>query len=104
MALEPDVFAGPDHSTAARIYFSCRKTMTTAFGQPALADQPVAMRTHVPRLVSLATHYYPTGPAFDLENYLAPQTSVLLFAAHPLYGRGYSFYRRDSHRTLTSTG
>jgi len=45
--------------------------------------------------VVVATHYYATGPAFDLEEFLVPRTRRLLFIAHPLYaGGGPSYARR----------
>jgi len=50
--------------------------------------------TAIPERVALATHYYATGPAFDLETYLRSRTSHLLFIAHPLYAHGGSSYLR----------
>jgi glycosyltransferase involved in cell wall biosynthesis len=34
--------------------------------------------------IALATHYYATGPAIDLEGFLQGQTELLIFIAHPL--------------------
>lgn len=52
----------------------------------------------------LATHYYATGPALDLEAYLQPMTDELLFIAHPLFaGGGPSYARRYQAGQLTHT-
>jgi glycosyltransferase involved in cell wall biosynthesis len=52
----------------------------------------------------LATHYYATGPALDLEAYLQPLTGELLFIAHPLFADGGpSYARRYQAGRLTQT-
>ncbi len=52
----------------------------------------------------LATHYYATGPALDLEAYLQPATDELLFIAHPLFaGGGPSYVRHYVSGRLTQT-
>ena len=52
----------------------------------------------------LATHYYATGPALDLEAYLQPVTDALLFIGHPLFARGGpSYVRRYEAGRLTQT-
>lgn len=60
---------------------------------------PAADRTPpppaLPARIALATHYYATGPAFDLEAYLAPRVARLLFVAHPLYAGGGDSYQRS---------
>ena len=48
----------------------------------------------IPRRIVLATHYYATGPAFDLESYLQPKIDRLLFIAHPLFAGGGPSYAR----------
>jgi glycosyltransferase involved in cell wall biosynthesis len=60
---------------------------------PAPAD-PATRRDDIPRRIALATHYYATGPALDLESYLQPRTDELLFIAHPLFAKGGPSYRR----------
>jgi glycosyltransferase involved in cell wall biosynthesis len=41
--------------------------------------------------IALATHYYATGPALDLEGFLQGRTDELIFVAHPLFeGAGES--------------
>ena len=60
---------------------------------PAAAD-PSAPAADIPERVIVATHYYATGPAFDLEEFLLPRTRCLLFIAHPLYGGGGRSYAR----------
>lgn len=55
--------------------------------------------------VAIATHYYATGPAFELEHYLRPRTSQLLFMAHPLFpGPLPSYFRMYRHGELTEEG
>jgi glycosyltransferase involved in cell wall biosynthesis len=59
------------------------------------AADPASRRAEIPRRIVLATHYYATGPALDLEAYLQPLTDELLFIAHPLFaGGGPSYVRR----------
>jgi glycosyltransferase involved in cell wall biosynthesis len=60
---------------------------------PASAD-PSVRSAEIPRRVVVATHYYATGPALDLESYLQPKTDDLLFIAHPLFARGGPSYVR----------
>jgi glycosyltransferase involved in cell wall biosynthesis len=59
---------------------------------PSTAEGPAT--TALPRAVVVATHYYASGPAFDLEDYLSERTSRLLFIAHPLYAGGGPSYAR----------
>jgi glycosyltransferase involved in cell wall biosynthesis len=55
--------------------------------------------------VAIATHYYATGPAFELEQYLRPRTSRLLFIAHPLFaGALPSYFRMYRDGDLTAEG
>jgi len=52
------------------------------------------MRANSFARIALATHYYATGPAIDLEGYLAAETDKLIFVAHPLLeGAGESLCR-----------
>jgi glycosyltransferase involved in cell wall biosynthesis len=52
----------------------------------------------------LATHYYASGPAFDLEDYLSARTRRLLLIAHPLYaGGGAAYLRRYENGVLAET-
>jgi glycosyltransferase involved in cell wall biosynthesis len=60
------------------------------------AAEPASRRAEIPRRIVVATHYYATGPALDLEAYLQPLTDELLFIAHPLFaGGGPSYVRRS---------
>jgi glycosyltransferase involved in cell wall biosynthesis len=61
---------------------------------PAQAD-PTTRSGEIPRRIVLATHYYATGPAFDLESYLQPKIDRLLFIAHPLFARAGPSYARS---------
>jgi glycosyltransferase involved in cell wall biosynthesis len=55
--------------------------------------------------VAIATHYYATGPAFELEEYLRPRTRQLLFVAHPLFPGGLqSYFRVYRDGELTAEG
>jgi glycosyltransferase involved in cell wall biosynthesis len=68
------------------------------------AADPASRRTEIPRRVVLATHYYATGPALDLEAYLQPLTDELLFIAHPLFaGGGPSYVRHYGGGGLVQT-
>jgi glycosyltransferase involved in cell wall biosynthesis len=68
------------------------------------AAEPASRRAEIPRRIVLATHYYATGPALDLEAYLQPLTDDLLFIAHPLFARGGpSYLRRYQAGRLTKT-
>jgi glycosyltransferase involved in cell wall biosynthesis len=70
---------------------------------PAAAEH-APRRAEIPRRIVLATHYYATGPALDLEAYLQPMTDELLFIAHPLFaGGGPSYARRYQAGRLTQT-
>jgi glycosyltransferase involved in cell wall biosynthesis len=61
---------------------------------PASAD-PSPRSEEIPRRIVLATHYYATGPALDLESYLQDKTDRLLFIGHPLFARGGPSYARS---------
>jgi len=53
------------------------------------------------RRVAIATHYYATGPAFELEDYLRVRTQLLAFVAHPLFpGASQSYLRLYRDGTL----
>ncbi|TMD48579.1 MAG: glycosyltransferase family 4 protein [Chloroflexi bacterium] len=68
------------------------------------AAEPASRRAEIPRRIVLATHYYATGPALDLEVYLQPVTDDLLFIGHPLFARGGpSYVRRYEAGRLTQT-
>jgi glycosyltransferase involved in cell wall biosynthesis len=68
------------------------------------AAEPASRRADIPRRIVLATHYYATGPALDLEAYLQPLTDELRFIAHPLFARGGpSYVRRYQAGRLTQT-
>lgn len=55
--------------------------------------------------VAIATHYYATGPAFELEEYLRHRTRLLLFVAHPLSpGELPSYFRIYRDGKLTAQG
>jgi glycosyltransferase involved in cell wall biosynthesis len=70
---------------------------------PAPAD-PATRSDDIPHRIALATHYYATGPALDLESYLQPRTDDLVFIAHPLFARaGPSYVRRYQAGRLVST-
>jgi glycosyltransferase involved in cell wall biosynthesis len=73
--------------------------MSTPSSSPAdPLPQPTGRAAILPALpgrVLLATHYYATGPAFDLEEYLSPRVSRLRLIAHPLHASGGPSYWRD---------
>jgi glycosyltransferase involved in cell wall biosynthesis len=53
----------------------------------------------------LATHYSSSGPAFELESYLADRTGTLLFIAHPLSDDiGHSYFRHYEAGRLVRRG
>jgi glycosyltransferase involved in cell wall biosynthesis len=53
--------------------------------------------------VAIATHYYATGPAFELEDYLRQRTHLLAFIAHPLFpGTLQSYFRLYRDGVLTT--
>ncbi len=55
--------------------------------------------------IALATHYYATGPAIDLEGYLQGQTDLLIFVAHPLLeGTSESYFRVYRRGELVDSG
>ncbi len=63
------------------------------------------MRETVVDRVAIATHYYATGPAFELEEYMRPRTRHLLFIAHPLFpGRLPSYFRIYRDGQLAAEG
>src|SRR6266849_4503402 len=66
--------------------------------------QPQLKRTAFDR-VAIATHYYATGPAFELEAYLRLRVHKLLFVAHPLFPGGLpSYFRMYTDGVLSSEG
>jgi glycosyltransferase involved in cell wall biosynthesis len=55
--------------------------------------------------IALATHYYATGPAIDLESYLQSRTDLLVFVAHPLLaGPSESYFRIYRRGELVGSG
>jgi glycosyltransferase involved in cell wall biosynthesis len=73
--------------------------MSTPSSSPAdplfLAQDAGVGSVSLPQRIALATHYYATGPTFDLEEYIAPRVSLLRFIAHPLQANGGPSYWRD---------
>jgi glycosyltransferase involved in cell wall biosynthesis len=55
--------------------------------------------------IAIATHYYATGPAFELEEYLRQRTQLLVFIAHPLFpGALPSYFRVYRDGLLSAEG
>ena len=68
---------------------------SSAADPPILAPDAGTGGDALPERIALATHYYATGPPFDLEEYLSPRVSLLRFIAHPLHANGGPSYWRD---------